>query len=560
MSARRTLEAARLLALAGAGFGLALHYARMGFMPLDQAIVFDGAWRTLCGQVPFRDYTAPNGFPVHALQALFFAVFGVGWLAYALHAAVINGLFVLLVDRLLLLVGLRRWASSAFALASAFALYPPFGAPYMDQHAFFFSLAALAAAVASARSGDARVRRWSGFAVGPLLALAYLCKQIPSVLFVPAVVAVALGSRHGKAKAIWRIAAGAFVASVALLAAAAALGVDWELLDTYWRRLPAEEGARRLGYVPGVASVLARFEETREKLGLWTIGLVHALALAGILLPIAPALRRRAGWRDAWGCFVLGEFLMVAGLLFVALTSNDKEIGAGLVFASAGCVAAGFERARMELAETGRAGWARVAVLVQVALVLVAARDVRKFDVEVNRTRKVNDVAFDAALADQASTELPEGLGALRWSVPKRVPYSAKDVREVVEFLRGQEGGVFLLGDFGLLYGLTRKVPTSPSLWFHPGLTMPRPYDEGFAEYEARLIENLERESVRWIVLEGEHTWVGYARDPEEVPPKAAWVELGTFPRLAAMVEERGVGERVFGGFRVIEMGRGVGR
>jgi hypothetical protein len=224
------------------------------------------------------------------------------------------------------------------------------------------------------------------------------------------------------------------------------------------------------------------------------------------------------------------------------------------VFASSGCAAAGLGHVRRSLAGDGKAGFARGALAAQVALVALAARDAWHFDRTVNATRKVNDVVFDAAAADAASRELPEGLELLRWSVPPRVPYSASDVRELVELLRREQGGLLLIGDFGLLYGLTGRESTSPSLWFHPGLTMPRPYDEGFAEYEARLLANLGREDVRWIVLEGEHTWVGYARDPSETPPKAAWVTLETFPRVARWVEERKSGERTFGGFRVIEL------
>src|SRR5688572_13943915 len=198
----RWLEFARIAALVAFGTALGLHYARMGFMPLDQSISFDGGWRILNGQVPFRDYTAPNGFPVHAIQAAFFALFGVSWLAYCLHAAVFNGLFAALVDRLLRLLGAGAWTSSAFALLSAVVFYPPFGLPYMDQHAFFFSLAGLVAALAAARGASERSRAWCAFAVGPLLLLAYLSKQIPSVFFLPAVAAAALWTPHGRWKTL----------------------------------------------------------------------------------------------------------------------------------------------------------------------------------------------------------------------------------------------------------------------------------------------------------------------------------------------------------------------
>ena len=72
---------------------LCLSTGRVGFMPLDQSIVFDGAWRLLSGQVPFRDFTTPDSLTPILLQVLFFKFLGVNWFAYCLHAAVFNGLF-----------------------------------------------------------------------------------------------------------------------------------------------------------------------------------------------------------------------------------------------------------------------------------------------------------------------------------------------------------------------------------------------------------------------------------------------------------------------------------
>jgi hypothetical protein len=140
------------------------------------------------------------------------------------------------------------------------------------------------------------------------------------------------------------------------------------------------------------------------------------------------------------------------------------------------------------------------------------------------------------------------------WAVPPKLPNSSADLAAVLEHLRAQPGAFFLLGDCGILYGLAGKPSIPRSLWFHPGLTFPRSYDDGFDEFERDLVARIESAGVRRIVIEGEHTWVGYARDPDESPPKAAWVTLDTFPRLAALVAERKSGEQSFGPFRVIEL------
>ena len=76
-----------------------------------------------------------------------------------------------------------------FAALSTLYFYPPNGTPFMDQHAFFFSVlmmvAAMAGTVASTRAGE-----FVAWALVPVLfTLAYLSKQVPTAF---AVVCVAV--------------------------------------------------------------------------------------------------------------------------------------------------------------------------------------------------------------------------------------------------------------------------------------------------------------------------------------------------------------------------------
>ena len=59
------------------------------------------------------------------------------------------------------------------------------------------------------------------------------------------------------------------VVCVALLWVGLALyDVDAARIDTYFRRLPAEEGARRYAYVPGFGPIVERMRHTANVLGL----------------------------------------------------------------------------------------------------------------------------------------------------------------------------------------------------------------------------------------------------------------------------------------------------
>ncbi len=426
----------------------------------------------------------------------------------------------------------------------------------MDSHAFFFSLAALLAALAAARAAGERTRRFSAYAVGPLLALAFLSKQIPSVFFLPAALLLALWSLDRRRTTFLRMLAGLLATAAACALALAVLGVDWELVDTYWRRLPSAEGARRLAYFPSLRSLALRFAETWRDLGSCSLAAAFGAGLAGLLLPLLPAWRRAgAQLRRAWPCCALAVFLTLASLFFMTWTFNQEEIGVALVFAAAGCVAAACLHLSASARERGRPRLARVLWLAPPALAAAAVLDAWVFAREVDATRRANDLTFDARAAAEASNELPEGLAYLRWSVPGLVQYAPADLRDLIAYLRGRPGGVFLLGDTSIVYGLSGKESVAPSLWFHPGLTVPRPYDRGFGRYQALLMQRIRELDVQTVVVEGERTWAGYRANPGRTPPEFSYLTLATWPRLARLVEERRCAERAFGPFRVIELG-----
>ena len=524
---------------------VSLYYGRRGWMPLDHSIVFDGGWRVLSGQVPFRDYHAPNGFVPHALQAAFFAVFGVTWFAYRLHAAVVNGLFALLVWRMLADLGLWRPASLLYAALSALVLYPPVGVPYMDPHAFFFSLLAVALALHGRRAEAGGARTWAWLLLPVVLALAGLSKQIPSAFAIPIVLVIALWDRRGSAlrRLLW-MAAGAAGIALVLGGAMAVLGVDLERVDMYFRRLPSEEGARRWAHAPGLGPMLERMRYRGELLGLRTISIVHAGSAAGLLalllLPFARARRERV--LSPLAAVLLAEALLLMGLVFIALTSNQPEIGVPYVFLCAGLIHLALERARDGLLRT-RANWLAATARVLGAAVLgLALRDGLHFAKSFDATRSFNDIRWNPETAALASPRVHPDLAFMRWQLPPIVPYGPAHLRDLVEFLRERKGNLLLIGDASVVYGLAGKPSTAPSLWWHPGLLLPLPDDPRLADYEQLLLDNVERYHVRFLVLEGEHTWIQ--------------VSLDSFPRLRQLVQQRRSGTAQFGPFEVIDLGR----
>ena len=118
---------------------LTMRTGRLGFMPLDQSIIFDGGWRVLSGQVPLADFYTPTGLVPVLIQGAIFEIAGVSWSAYVFHAAVLNVLFAVLVYAMLRSLFGWSWLALYFALISAYFMYPPMGTPYTDQHALIFT-------------------------------------------------------------------------------------------------------------------------------------------------------------------------------------------------------------------------------------------------------------------------------------------------------------------------------------------------------------------------------------------------------------------------------------
>jgi hypothetical protein len=485
---------------------LCLRDGRVGYMPLDQSIVFDGGWRILGGQVPFRDFTTPSGLVPIVLQAVFFRLLGVTWLAYCAHAAVFNALFAALVYALLRLFALAPPAAGVYALLSGVVFYPPFGVPFMEQHAFFFSLLCLVCLAAAART-----EAWA-LAVGPALVGAYLSKQIPTAFVLPAMVVAARLSRRALA-----LAAASLAAAMGLIALAAwAGGVEGRLVDEYFLALPAREAGSRLAEVHFPARALAVVAEAGTAWGLFTVPLAVVL---GVVL-----LFRREGNRRGPALALL---LLAACALFSVFTNNEEENGIAYAFVALGLVHAAW------VAEVS-ARWRRLA---GAALLVLAAIDAGRFELRVNRPRRVHGLAPVAAASPLEQAQVPPALRFMRWRLHPFYEYTAGDLSGLARYLSAQPDAFFLVGDSSILYALAGKPSLNPALWFHRRLTLPGRNTEAFGRYEQRLLANLRRFGARHVVLEGRETYEG--------------TSLAHFPAVQALV--RGETAR-FGPFRVLEL------
>jgi hypothetical protein len=533
MASRPRLAArvALTLLLFAWGTALSIHYGRVGLMPLDQSIVFDGAWRILSGQVPFRDFTTPAGLVPIALQAVFFKWLGVSWFVYCLHAALFNGLFCVLAFRLLHRLEAGTTAAAYYAFLGGIVFYPPFGVPYMDQHAFFFSLATVVALAEALTSPRAPHRTWALAAIPWLLVMAYLSKQIPSVFVLPlAALLPFLFERKDRGPALRTVLAS--TATLASVLAAAVLAVDAARLGEALFTRPGLEGRRRMLALLDRAALAGQTDELLRAFGLCL--LVPTILGALFFLLWRPRAPTEPARLPSWFRPMLSLYLLAICAAFVMATDNQGENGIPFVFLAAGLVQA-------ELGVWGRpSGRRRASFVMAGVLAASSAWDAVRFDVRVNETRMVHELDGVLAAGPREAEALPPGLEFLKWKLHPFYRFTPQDLGETVAFLRREEGAIYEFGDLTILYALTGRPSAGETLWLHPGLTLPEPGQPGFAAWEGRLLDELQRRRVRFFVRESRQTYNG--------------LRLSQVPRLAAFIEAQRERRLSFGPIDVIEL------
>jgi hypothetical protein len=562
---RSGFEYVTLPLLAAFGAALTLFYGRMGFMPLDHSIVFDGAWRLLSGQFPYRDFVTPNGIVPIAIQALFFRLFGVNWFAYCLHAAVFNALFCLLAYALLRLLDAPRWLALFGGILSGVVFYPPLGTPYLEQHSFFFILVAAVLAITASRRAKGILWLALWLLVPIALVLGLLSKQIPAVLGFPLVLGIALVMDKGRRlRAAALLVAGTALAAVLVWLAGRSSGVDFEQVRIYALDLPSALGRERLDKMLHDPAVLseALFWPFRHRIKIWHGRVYYTNYSAYIMVLFAfgylyAALQQRRSrpWNGVRtrARAMLPEVGLAAGLaaicwLTAAFTDNLQEnnipfvyIALAIFYLAATRVIFGTRSLPPGQLSERRLLATRSASL---GLIVFALFDAYMFNNQVNADRVVHDFVYDARRFKAHQQELPQMLLFMRWGTPGAYAFQPGEVKAVTDYIRAREGGLFVLGDASIFYALTGRQSTNPSLWFHYGLTIPRPGTGLFDSYEQRLLDNFRRFDVRFVLLEGELTWLR--------------ARLSDFDRLTAYIAETPHTDTSFGFCRLIELAPGA--
>ncbi len=488
------------------GLTFELVYGTRGFMPLDHSIVFDGGWRILSGQIPFRDFGMPSASTPSFIQSVFFWIGGVSWSSYIAHAAVFNGLFCVLVFGFLARLGLPLKYSTLYGIGSGALLFAPVGVPFPEQHAFFFSTLGLWLFLL-ARTCKTSKRAYLALAMVPTaMALGFFSKQFPSGLAPLLILALlAAPSPRPKREAVLGLLVGLLVMGLLAVAYLVGFGVQASAVRYALFELPMGVADMRMSYLPSALDMPAHILKVGLSQGLWSVAALHILFLAGGAYLLA---KRPRAWAWGAGLFALGELTLLLDVVTIVLANNQDGVGAGWFF-----LAVGIGHAGLVFLVQKEALAVRVGRIVGILLISTLVRDVVSFSSKVNATRIANDMEFDEELALRVAPILPASLSMLQWTVPVHHRYEVEDFVAIHDYLQDSPGDFFLIGDTSILYGLTGRRSILPTAWFHPGVTLPKKGGPGFQAWQQQILANMQatedRDEVLRIVEEKAGTWIG---------------------------------------------------
>jgi len=487
-----------LLAIVVFSFFLSLKAGERGFFAFDQSIVFDGSYRILCGQVPYKDFIMPIGPMVFWLQAVFFKLFGTNYFSYLAGAASANVLAVicsLIITRLLF--PSHKFLSYIAGLLTAIWFYPPFGTPWAEQTAFLFSFLGVTFVLAARHYRKFSLLLLSGcFAL-----LSLLSKQNAGLFILPLYFILLFTCYAPEFKLVLR---GCFM----LLAGFTASGLlfflwlwaksDLKIFFQYFFQIPSLLGAYRL------------LEEKADLLTIFFGGSCHHNPLHGLPLGIRLIFsfiflsavfvsvyylrnykKIKDSWRTEFLASVLCIYLIFFQYLFIHTTMNEAKNGipfTGLIFA----IGLG-----LLLRLSNNRGMAKIRPLALISASLLVSF-LCLAGIRVSFAREIQQFR-GAKFPKYLSIDK---LKALKWGQPTIV--GGEDVKEedmvnLVNYLRAEKKNFFIFPNFTFLYAVLGVPSPQPVLWFHKGLTYHVLYDP---ELDKWIVGDLIKNKVEIVVIE----------------------------------------------------------
>lgn len=503
---------------------------RRGFFPLDQSIVFDGSYRILKGQIPYKDFLIPVGPLPFYIHSLFFKIFGIKYTSYLLGSSFINAISSLIGFFIIsLLFPSKKFLSLVGALITAMWFYPPSGTPYIEQTAFFLSLLAILLILFAllSKNLNSLLRISFLFFSGLFAFLTVMSKQNAGFIILPLYFLLIISFNIPETKKILTDSFFFLIGFVACILFFLFYLFLFSNFDNFWKYavvLPFKTGMERL--VPkGLLFILSRI----GPLSFLPINIFFLLVSFSVLilhLYNFKTFKNRSNLLVAsWVCL----YLITFQYFFTFTTKNQPEMGSpfiGLVFAiGTGITFNVIEEFRIKTFHEGkelRLPSKRLTKTIFAIFFIVSGIFIAFKGAKVSLNRKAHDIFENSVFKE---TFAIEELRGMKWGEPtiiKGCEIRAEDIKNLITFLKEEKKNFFIFPDFTIFYGLLNSPPPQPILWFHKGLTYPNYYEKALDKW---IVNDLKKNKVKILVLE-ECSWFGTSE------------RLSSFPILKSFIED----------------------
>ncbi len=451
-----------------------------GFNPFDSSIIFDGGWRILSGQVPYRDFISPVIAPMY-LQAFFFKLLGVHFFALRFHAALVNMLTVALCMALLRAV-IPGWPKTILAggLLTGIWFYSIWGIPWYFQTSVFFGLMGTALALRARVTMHAGRRGMLllGSASAPMMLLAFLSKQPTGSLFFafPFVLWLIPPRKDGFLKLLLAYGMG-FLFAVLVLYSLLSYYADWNWFKYIVFDLP-----------PGILEQLMAGRYYLSKM----MAPLLALTLA-TLVPVLWSFRRFPQDRQALylplGLFMSTVFFHVVCIsvstapAFTNLPLVGVMLSLALYLVTSACERMGTRT------YADPVGW--MPLILAVVMVLSSG-------VGLHLVYSAHAKGHDETMILMPPIESGP-LKGLRWS-ENFSHITRKNLMDVVDFMRHEREPICVWGGYSMLYGISGHPSVGPVLWYHPGLCFPSTYNAKMREIDLWTLHDIQTVKPRYVI------------------------------------------------------------
>lgn len=495
-----------------------------GFFIFDQSIIFDGSYRIASGQIPFKDFLIPFGPMVFWLQGFIFKITGVNYASYIFGAALFNVGATAVCYLILRLLFRQQWLPALFgSLFTGIWFYPPFGTPWPEQTAFFFSLVSILIILVGFKLKHTTIKgeRTLYLIAGLFAFMAVISKQNAGAFIVPvaAVLFWAASPRDFR-----QIVIDFVLYSLGWVAGLLAFGMwlfarsDFSLFMRHFIEIPANEvSADRLSY-----SVVDWIKSIFVGSAPMVITIVSLISVLIAIFYIILNLKMKSESNSVLLPAIMSLSLFLYHNIFRITSNNQIENSLPFIGLIAATGLGLLLRAKK---------FNSLRIIAAIIFVGISIWSLW-LGANVAYSRQVHNIFQQSTFPHRLENQK---LSALSWGEPTRIKNRIPpgDINRILEYLKQSGENFFIFPDFTLFYGILDVPSPQPLVWFHPGLTYSRKYDSSLDNW---LVADLQKNDVRIIIIEQE-SWFNTTE------------RLADFPLLKTFIADHFEIEKQIGNF-----------